>query len=303
MKFLSVFLFACVSAAWAQATPAAPAAPPMPNLPDQTVVAVFDDGTNFTMADFKKYMAVLPPQMQQMAARDRKTFLQQWGFFRKLSSMAEKAGLDQKSPTKEALEYSRMYVLSQAQLNDYMLSLPVDPALIPKFYDGNKERFKQVKVSVIYVAFGDSAGKKSLSEQDAKAKAEKLAAQIRAGADFVKLVKENSDDEASRAKDGDFGTLRRADNMPDAIRSAVFALKQGEVSDPVRQPNGFYLLRSDEVTYRPLADVRDEIYEELKQNQYRKWLEETNSAAKVTFPNPAFLATQTPAAPPAPAGK
>jgi len=103
------------------------------------------------------------------------------------------------------------------------------------------------------VSFGK--GGKATTEDEAKAKATKLLADIRGGADFVKLVKENSDDETSKAKDGDFATLRRTDNIPDAIRAAVFSLKQGEVSEPVRQPNGFYLLRADEVRYRPLSQV------------------------------------------------
>ena len=73
----------------------------------------------------------------------------------------------------------------------------------------------------------------------------------------MKLVKENSDDETSRAKDGDFATLRSSDNIPDAFRATVFALKKGEVSEPLKQPNGFYLLRAEEVTVRPLSEVRD----------------------------------------------
>jgi len=114
----------------------------------------------------------------------------------------------------------------------------------------------------------------------------------------VKLVRENSDDETSKAKDGDFATLRQNDNIPDAIRAAVFSLKQGEVTEPVRQPNGFYLLRADEVHYRPLSQVRDEIFTQLKQQHYREWLEQTNKATKVEITNPAFLGDAA-----APAGK
>jgi parvulin-like peptidyl-prolyl isomerase len=102
-------------------------------------------------------------------------------------------------------------------------------------------------------------------------------------------VKENSDDETSKAKDGDFATLRRNDNIPDAIRAAVFSLKQGEVTEPVRQPNGFYLLRADQVSYRPLSQVRDEVFTQLKQQHYAQWLDQTNRDTKVEFTNPAFL--------------
>jgi len=110
MKFLSVFVFACCSAVWAQTAPApgpgGTAAPQMPDIPDQTTIAVFDDGVQFTMADFKKIIAVLPPDNQPLAMRDRKTFLQQWAFMRKLAQMAEKQKLDQENPAREQLEYS-----------------------------------------------------------------------------------------------------------------------------------------------------------------------------------------------------
>jgi peptidyl-prolyl cis-trans isomerase C len=259
----------------------------MPDIPDQTTIAVFDDGVQFTMGDFKKIFAVLPPDNQPLAMRDRKTFLQQWAFMRKLAQMAERQKLDQETPTKEQLEYYRLMILSQAKLANAMNSMTVEPAEIVEFYDTNKERFKEVQVKAIYVSFGKGA--KARTEDEAKAKATKLLAEIRGGADFVKLVKENSEDETSKAKDGDFATLRRNDNIPDAIRAAVFSLKQGEVSEPVRQPNGFYLLRADEVHYRPLSQVRDEIFTELRQQHYGKWLDQTNKETKVEFTNPAFL--------------
>ncbi len=309
MKVLSVFLFVCLAAlanlaaARAQQTqplpapsPASPAA--MPNLPDDTVIAVFDDGTRFTMGDFKKVYAVLPPQNQQMSLRDRQMFLQQWAFMRKLAMAAEKEKLEEESPTREALNYYRMMILSQAYLNARMNNISVDTNSILKYYDANKEKYKQVRVKAIYISFSSNPsgtaanGKKPLSEDQAKAKAAKLLAEIRAGADFVKLVKENSDDETSRSKDGDFATLRPSDNVPDAVRNAVFSLKQGEVSEPVRQPNGFYLLRAEEVSFRPLSQVRDEIFTELKQQQYARWLDETNKGTKVQLTSPEFLGLQ-----------
>ena len=51
MKAFCLLAFACFGAVWAQTAPgSAPAAPPaMPNLPDETVVAIFGDGTKLTM--------------------------------------------------------------------------------------------------------------------------------------------------------------------------------------------------------------------------------------------------------------
>jgi peptidyl-prolyl cis-trans isomerase C len=314
MKVTSLVVFACLGAVWAQqpatpapgatATPTPPKAVPTPTMPDvadDTVVAIFGDGTKFTMADFKRIYSALPPPNQQMALRDRAQWLHQWEMMRKLTKMAEAAKLDQESPYKETIEYGRMNVLATAQITATVNSIAVAPEDIVQSYDGNKKKYTQVKVKAIYISFSDEAapstakGKKPLTEAEAKAKADKLKAALKSGADFVKLAKENSDDETSREKDGDFATLRYTDNIPDAFRVAVFALKQGEISDPLKQPNGFYLLRAEEVTVRPLSEVRDDIYNDLKNERATQWLDQVNRDSKVQIMSPEFVGQ--PAAP------
>jgi peptidyl-prolyl cis-trans isomerase C len=283
---------------WAQTAQAPNTMPAvaLPDLPDETQIAVFDDGVKYTMGEFKKLFAVLPPQNQQLAMRDRKGFLEQLAFMRKLTQLAEKDKLDEASPAKDALAYYRMAILSQYKLNDPAVGGNVEPGELVKFYDVNKERYKQVKVKAIYVAFASDApaaadGRKRLTEKEAEAKATRLLAEVKAGADFVKLVKENSDDETSKGANGDFVTLRQSDNIPDAIKTAVFALKQGETAGPVKQANGFYLLKADEVTFRPFSQVRDEIFNEIRTARYAEWVEQTHRDAKVEITSPEFLGT------------
>ncbi len=265
----------------------------MPDLPDDTLIAQFDDGTKLTMGEFRRIYAALPPQNQQMALRDRRTFIQQWSLLRKLSIMAEKDKLDQESPTRESLEFDRMNILATAKLNDVLKTATVDPGELVKYYDVNKEKYKSVRVKAIYISYTDDAevakSKHLMTEDQAKAKATALLAKIRGGADFVQLVKENSDDETSKAKDGDFITLRSSDNVPEAVRNAVFGLKKGDTSEPVKQQSGYYLFRAEEITYRPLSQVRDEIFSDLKRQHYSDWLEQTNRDNKVQFTSPQFL--------------
>jgi peptidyl-prolyl cis-trans isomerase C len=297
-----VFGFVFLGGMLAAQTPTPPAAA-LPNLPDDTVIAVFDDGAKLTMGELKGFYGVLPPNSQQGIIRDRKAFLEQWALIRKLAGIAETKKLEQTSPSKEALEYNRLLVLSQAAINDELMHAVPEPDAVEKYYQANKERYKQVKVKAIYITFSKepvskvgSNGKPLLTEDEAKAKAQKLLVEIRSGADFVKLVKENSEDTASKEKNGDFATLRPTDNIPDAIKSAVFALKQGEVSEPVQQPNGFYLLRAEEISYRTMADVRSEILENMKQDHFRGWMGQLHDSIKVQFPSAEFLGAAQPGA-------
>src|SRR5258707_1123235 len=139
----------------------------------------------------------------------------------------------------------------------------------------------------------DVGGKKLLTEAEAKAKIEDLRKQIVAGADFGKLARENSDDKTSAAKDGDFGIMKQSSTYPEPIKAAVFGLKAGEVSQPVRQPNGFYLIRVDEVIVQPFQEVFSEIYQAVKQERLNDYIKNLQSQYKVKVENPAYFSPQT----------
>jgi peptidyl-prolyl cis-trans isomerase C len=294
MKAIFLTLLACLSCL-AQTAATQAAAPAMPDLPEDAVIGTFADGGKMTMGEFRKVFAVLPPEQQQLILRDRKTFLESWAFMRRLSQLAEQDKLNEESPTREQLAYYHMFLLSNAKIQDVMNRTTVDPGEIVKYYDANKDRYKQVNVKAIYIAFSASPepGSKALTEAQALAKAEKLLAQLKEGADFSKLAEAESDDKTSRAKGGDFTVLNANDTAPPAIKSAVFALKQGEVTAPVKQSNGFYIFRAQEVTFRPLSQVRDEIYNQLKEQNVRKWMDKESKDSKPVA-NPAFIG---PAAP------
>ena len=101
MKVFCLLTFASFSAIWAQSAPGtATAPPPMPDLPADAVVAIFGDGTKFTMGDFKRIFAALPPANQQMALRNREMWLHLWELMRKLTKMAEDANWTRRAPTK-----------------------------------------------------------------------------------------------------------------------------------------------------------------------------------------------------------
>jgi len=312
MKSICILSFAFALAAGAQtpatspqAPPAAPpAAAPAPAHPSPETVIATIDGRNLTYSEVEKYVRSLPPQMQQQALRNRTQFIQQYALLLRLSEMAEKAKLYDKSPYKESLETNRRNILTQAQINEIYNTLPVRAEDQKKYYEENKGKYDQVKVKVIYISFGSGAVssstdiKKHLSEDDAKARAVKLVQEARGGADFVKLVKENSEDATSKAKDGDFGTLSRADNLPDPIRSVIFALKAGDVSEPVRQPNGFYIFRAEEISQKPYEAVSNDIYSELKRQRLNEWMESTIKSLNIKIENEQAFPGSVPPAPP-----
>src|ERR1700733_8459674 len=191
-----------------QAAPPAATTPPPPVSPDTVVAEV--NGKKYTAAEVDKMISILPPQYQQ-TARSQPQMLGQVFLMQRLADDAAKAGLDQRSPYKEQLEINRIQVLSTAYLSDFSNSMQISDAEEQKYYKDNADKFKEVKVRAIYIAFisnppkAPADGKKVVTEAEAKAKIEDAAKQIQAGADFGKLARDLSDDKTSAAKDGDFG--------------------------------------------------------------------------------------------------
>ena len=90
----------------------------------------------------------------------------------------------------------------------------------------------------------------------AKAKADSLRAEIKAGGDFERIAKRESMDAATKDLGGDLGWRKRGD-LPIELERLVFgplAIKQGDVSPVVESPFGFHLLRIDRSN--PPAEVK-----------------------------------------------
>jgi peptidyl-prolyl cis-trans isomerase C len=309
MKILAISLFASAllyGQAPGQAqppvnvTPGTPTvATPPPPVPPDTVVAEVN-GKKYTAADVDKLITMLPAQYQQMA-RSQPQMLSQVFLMQRLADDAQKIGLDQKEPFKSQLEMSRIQVLSTAELSEVNNSMKITEADQRKYYDDNPDKFKQVKVRVIYLSFNPTpgkaapGGKKLPTEAEAQAKIEDLGKQIKGGADFGKLARENSDDQTSAAKDGDFGVVKLDSSYPQPIKTAVFALKQGEVSAPIRQPNGFYLIRADEVNQQSFNEATMQVIQALKQAKFQEWLKGLQAQYSVKIENQDYFAPRVPA--------
>lgn len=105
--------------------------------------------------------------------------------------------------------------------------------------------------------------------KEALAKIQDIAKQARAGADFAGLAKKHSVDSVTAAQGGDLGEIRRG-VLPKEIENAVYALKSGEISQPVRSTYGYHLVKLTAHTpekRKAFADVRKELVEVVRRRQ------------------------------------
>ncbi len=84
---------------------------------------------------------------------------------------------------------------------------------------------------------------------------------LRQGASFSALAKKYSDDPDSAAKGGDLGMISRG-ILPRELEVAIFRLKPGEISEPVRTDFGYHLVKLTDYTpekRKTFAQMRGEL--------------------------------------------
>lgn len=132
-------------------------------------------------------------------------------------------------------------VLSTAALTD--TAVTVTDAEISAFYDRNKKRFERpgrAVVSLLTVTRAITAA----DSADAKRRIDAIRTEIAGGAKFEDVAKRSSTDTVSGANGGALGKGGKGRFTP-KFEEAAYALKVGELSQPVLTPFGWHLIRVD----------------------------------------------------------
>lgn len=158
---------------------------------------------------------------------------------------AFKQALQQQNVTLDQLKSdARQDMAVDKLLTDAVASkVTVKPEDVQAFYQANQDHFKQgerVRASHILIQVPKDAD--AATKAQARAKAEDLLKQVKAGKDFAELAKANSQDPGSAPKGGDLGYFEQGE-MVGPFNDAAFALKPGQVSDVVETPFGFHIIK------------------------------------------------------------
>jgi len=243
---------------------APPTAPAKTLSPDQVVAVV--NGTELRVADVRKMLAGAPPSARQSAAMRPQDFLQWTLMMEKLSRESDEIGLSKKSPYADRLAWSRMQILMAAMLDRKSQEIVISEDDVQSYYQKHPVEFGTAKVKLLYLSAEES------NDAQVKAKAESLVKQARAGADFVKLVKQYSEDPGSAAKNGDFGEVNAQSKLPEPVKNEIFGTKTGAVTNPIRQEGGYYIFQVLSIDAKPLAEARPGIREKLKRDRTENWM-------------------------------
>jgi len=155
----------------------------------------------------------------------------------------------------------------------------VKPGQVEEFYKSNPEKFaqpEQVRASHILIRTEENAD--AATKAQAKAKAQQVLKDVKAGKDFATLARQHSQD-GSAVNGGDLGFFPQG-QMVGPFNDAAFSLKPGATSDLVETQFGYHIIRVAEkqpARTVPLEEVRPRI-EEFLQHQNRE--SETESFVK-----------------------
>jgi peptidyl-prolyl cis-trans isomerase C len=228
------------------------------------------NGKPVTKAELDAILKLAPTELQAALSKDPSALLEYYGMVDRVSEMAEKAGLSEQSPIKEQLVLARKQILTNAAYERYFRDHPTTPEDEAKFYAEHLDDYTSALVKVIYLPINETG-----KEAAAKAKAEALVKQLGMGADFDELA-------GKFPLAGFPNVIKKSDtSVPEAIRTAVFALKKGGVTSPIVLPNGIYLLFMQDLSVKPLNDVRGEVADRLSNERFRAWVAEIRKSVTV----------------------
>lgn len=120
------------------------------------------------------------------------------------------------------------------------------------------ESFDEIRLAQITVSA------KGISTAQAEQKAKDILAKLRRGEDFAKLAMASSDDSLS-ASGGEQSMFTRKSSMSPQLADAAFRLKVGDLGGPIRQADGYVIIKVKERRSALPADFNDP----KKKKEYR----------------------------------
>jgi peptidyl-prolyl cis-trans isomerase C len=166
------------------------------------------------------------------------------------AAAARAEGLHKQPDVQRAIEQATSEILAHRYLDIRITNAAVAEAELRGYYDQHESDLvvpARVKARHIVVKTRDEA--------------QEVLKRLAGGADFAKLASEVSLEASTRVKGGDLGWVPRG-VMTRPFEDAIFALKAGQISEPIETPYGVHVVRIEEVQQPALPAfelVRDDI--------------------------------------------
>ena len=212
------------------------------------VVATID-GQDITLQEVRGFAATIPQLSELPFEMLYPQLLDTMINAKVLLSAAEKAGIESDKDVQRNIQLAKDQILSQSYLMKRLEGM-ITPEKLQALYDEEIKSYtppEEIRARHILVG--------------TKQEAQDILVQLKAGADFATLANTKSLD--TENKDGELGYFTKSMMIPE-FGDAVFSLKKGQLSEPIKTPFGYHVvLVEDKRLAAPPA--REDVKEQLKQ--------------------------------------
>jgi peptidyl-prolyl cis-trans isomerase C len=247
-------------------------------VPSQEVLAVIN-GEPLTQLHYDQFIEQYSPQVRSMAEQDKGRFMRELVLQELLAQEGKRQQIDQDPEVQIRLQTQMNTTIARAVVQKSVENdSGITDAKLKAHYDANKSNYKEgetITASHILVK----------TEPEAEA----LLEELKGGKDFAELAKEKSTG-PSAPQGGDLGSFGRGRMVPD-FEQAAFALKAGEVSQPVKTRFGWHVIKVTEHTEGKQQDfeqAKEEIRKALVTEYIQEMIQALQNKAAIEIKNPDY---------------
>jgi peptidyl-prolyl cis-trans isomerase C len=164
-------------------------------------------------------------------------------------------------------------------------TVTVSDAEAKTFYDHNTDKLKRPeRAHVRQITVKIPTNAKDEDKKKAKDKAEAVLARLKAGEDFGKLARENSDTPDGKEGGADAWIAKGQQGIPAVFETAAFGLKKAnDLSPVIETPDGYHiilLLEHNDADVVPFTEVKERIASYLKERETQQKLHDRVDALR-----------------------
>ncbi len=244
------------------------------------------NGAEITDADVafaaEELAANLPPQLDGKA---RESYLLDFLIDGQLVAQKAKVDkLDQAPDFAKKLAFQRDKLLMESLLGQIAKTAVTDAALQVTYEEAKKAQKPETEAHARHILVPEEAEAKDALKR------------VKGGEDFAKVAKEVSKDPGSEG--GDLGWFTKGRMVPE-FADAAFKLEPGQISEPVKSPFGWHVIKLEEkrqTSFPPFDEVKDQVARFVVQKAQGEVIAGLRKSAKIER-------TEPPAPPPGEASK
>ncbi|MDQ3829452.1 MAG: peptidylprolyl isomerase [Candidatus Tectomicrobia bacterium] len=158
----------------------------------------------------------------------------------------------------------------------------VDASEVEAYYKTHQDEFSQpAQARVRHIFFRIDPDAAPPQVDAVRERASRVLREARNGGDFGELARRYSED-ATAANGGDLGVIKRGQAVPE-FEEVIFALKEGDVSEVLRTPNGLHIVKIDAFTKgseQPFPEIKAEIERRLLQDKIKQRFQDWTNELK-----------------------